>query len=105
LKTATKRFCYIESGSRTPKSPATRDIPVLVASTVDDARGAYHLAAGYLRKPLDPIAVIIGTSMRLDQADRDRLGRAAAIPSKEHLGREEALITVKLAIDNTLTAR
>lgn len=178
------------------KSPATKDIPVLVATTIDDARRAYHLGAdSYLRKPLDPqkfgdelqrlasgqardriliiddndrdryllkrllrdsnvlvteatnggeglakarqelpklifldlampemsgyevldqlkadprtssIAVIISTSMRLEQADRDRLGRAAAILSKEHLGREEALTTVKQAIDDSLTAR
>jgi signal transduction histidine kinase/CheY-like chemotaxis protein len=178
------------------KSPATKDIPVLVASTVDDARKAYHLGAGgYLRKPVDPqtfrdelrrltsghapdriliiddndrdryllkhllrdtnvliteacnggdglakarqerpklifldlampvmsgyqvldqlkadpsssaIAVIVSTSMPLDQADRDRLGRAAAILSKENLGREEGLITVRQAIDHSLGAR
>lgn len=37
------------------ESPATRGIPVLVITTLDDKRKAYHLGAdGYLMKPVDP---------------------------------------------------
>jgi CheY-like chemotaxis protein len=174
------------------RSEATTSIPVLVSTTLDEARKAYHLgASGFLRKPVDPqtfrnevnrltaaqppngiliiddndrdryllkhwlrdinavvieassgmeglakareekpkvifldlampemsgfevlerlksdpltssIAVIVNTSMRLDNADRERLNRhAAAVMSKENLGHEEALAAVKRAVED-----
>ncbi len=174
----------------------TKDIPVLMVTTLDEERTAYHLgAAGYLKKPVDPqvfrnevrrltaaqsleriliiddndrdryllkhwlrdtnvlvleasnglegiekarndkpkvifldlampemsgfevleklksdpvtrsIAVIVSTSMRLSSGDRERLNsHAAAIMSKENLGRDEALHTVRQTVEDFLLA-
>ena len=47
----------------------------------------------------DSISVIISTSMQLDESDRRRLGgRTAAILSKDHLDREQALRTISQAL-------
>ncbi len=178
------------------QSSVTKDIPVLIITTLDEERTAYHLGvSGYLRKPVDPqkfrsevrrltaaqsleriliiddndrdryllkhwlrdasvqvieasngmeglakarqqkprvifldlampgmsgfevleqlksdpvtspIAVIVSTSMRLGDFDRERLSmHAAAIMSKEHLGRDEALHAVRQAVEDFLLA-
>jgi signal transduction histidine kinase/DNA-binding response OmpR family regulator len=56
------------------ESPATREIPVLVITTLDDPRKAYQLGAdGYLMKPVDP------------QALRNELGRLTANKSLDRV--------------------
>ncbi len=70
--------------ARLKRQPGTRDIPVLVASTIEDQAKAYHLGADrYLMKPVDPARLIedlqtltgAGATVRvviIDDEERDR---------------------------------
>ncbi len=66
------------------KSATTRDIPVMVASTLEDQRKAYHLGAdAYLTKPINPESLLselrrltssepLDNVLIIDDNDRDR---------------------------------